>query len=153
MVMQTKLEEQGYSCGEEETEDIIYGDGTESAVVTLQVGHLYCLCFVCYVATFCSCVKLFATAHLSCLSAPGSLSGRPTSTTSTKLSMTFTIMHWHVQACAGLPESGVADAATWAFLMEDNHPGGHSSSADGHAVKLEKLTRADACCEQTTGPF
>ncbi|KAK9834103.1 hypothetical protein WJX84_000034, partial [Apatococcus fuscideae] len=77
----TKLEEQGYSCGEEETEDIIYGDGTESAVVTLQ-------------------------------------------------------------ACAGLPESGVADAATWAFLMEDNHPGGHSSSADGHAEQQHGASHA-----------
>lgn len=36
-LMQTKLLELGYSCGEEEVDDMIFGGDTESALLTLQV--------------------------------------------------------------------------------------------------------------------
>ncbi|KAK9825805.1 hypothetical protein WJX74_009254 [Apatococcus lobatus] len=59
-LLQTKLLELGYSCGDEEVDDMIFGDATQSALATLQ-------------------------------------------------------------ACEGLPESGVADQATWARILGDEY--------------------------------
>ena len=37
-LMQTKLLEMGFSCGDEEVDDMIFGDATQSALATLQAS-------------------------------------------------------------------------------------------------------------------
>ena len=38
--LQAALIQKGYHCGEEESEDFVFGHGTESAVMTFQVWAL-----------------------------------------------------------------------------------------------------------------